>query len=87
MIFGKRTQIPEDKVKFYLAYAKSMKQAEPADDFEKDEDDKEQQPQDLGEEDEDDFFNIERIVSEYVTIKQVLINNSFPVDIATLQSG
>ena len=37
-----------------------------------------------GEEDEDDFFSIERIVSEYATIKQVLINNSFPVDIATL---
>ena len=86
MIFGKRTQIPEDKVKFYLAYAKSMKLTEPVDENENDDDEK-QQPQDLGEEDEDDFFNIERIVSEYVTIKQVLINNSFPVDIATLQSG
>ena len=86
MIFGKRTQIPEDKVKFYLAYAKSMKLTEPPEENENDDDEK-QQPQDLGEEDEDDFFNIERIVSEYVTIKQVLINNSFPVDIATLQSG
>ena len=86
MIFGKRTQIPEDKVKFYLAYAKSMKNTEPPEENENDDDEK-QQPQDLGEEDEDDFFNIERIVSEYVTIKQVLINNSFPVDIATLQSG
>ena len=38
----------------------------------------------LHEEDEDEFFNVERIVNEYVTIKQVLINNSFPVDIATL---
>ena len=35
----------------------------------------------------DDFFFIERIVSEYSTIKTVLINNSFPVDLATLQSG
>ena len=25
MIFGKRTHIPEDKVKFYLAYSKSLK--------------------------------------------------------------
>ena len=48
------------------------------------------QPQEdeaFDEEDDDEFFNIERIISEYVTIKQVLINNSFPVDIATLQSG
>ena len=40
-----------------------------------------------GEEQEEDFFNIERIVAEYSTIKQVLINNSFPVDLASLQSG
>ena len=36
-------------------------------------------------EDEADFFSIERIVSEYQTIKSVLINNSFPVDIAMLK--
>jgi len=54
-------------------------------------DDEEKQPQEgddaFNEEDEDGFFNVERIVAEYTTIKQVLINNSFPVDIATLQSG
>ena len=35
----------------------------------------------------EDDFNIERIVNEYSTIKSVLINNSFPVDIAILRSG
>ena len=86
LIFGKRTQIPEDKVKFYLAYSKTLKLEE-----EDNVEDDEKLPKDaetpLHEEDEDEFFNVERIVNEYVTIKQVLINNSFPVDIATLQSG
>lgn len=84
LIFGKPSQIPEDKVNFYLAYAKTYeKKEEDAESYQDDE----KQPQDNEEEAEEDFFNIERIVREYSTIKSVLINNSFPVDLATLQSG
>ena len=30
----------------------------------------------------DDYFSVERIVPEFSTIKQVLINNAIPVDLA-----
>ena len=90
LIFGKPSQIPEDKIQFYLAYAKNYESIKD-DDQESVEgaggaDDKAiaDQPE---EEEDDDYFDIERIVHEYSTIKNVLINNSFPVDIITLQSG
>lgn len=35
----------------------------------------------------DDFFEVEKIVKEFTTIKQVLLNNSIPVDIVSLESG
>ena len=82
LLFGKPNQIPADKLKFYLAYAKQYE--------EKDDDQQEVvdgKPVEKDTEVADDDFNIERIVSEYQTIKTVLINNSFPVDIAVLQSG
>ena len=67
-----------------MAYAKTYeKKEEDAESYQDDE----KQPQENEEEAEEDFFNIERIVREYSTIKSVLINNSFPVDLATLQSG
>ena len=44
MIFGKRTEIPEDKVKFYLAYAKSMRHFDPTPDENENEDDEKQEP-------------------------------------------
>ena len=37
--------------------------------------------------DDGEFFNIERIINEYSTIKTVLLNNSFPVDFEELQRG
>ena len=37
--------------------------------------------------DNDEFFKVERIVDEYATIKQVLINNAIPVDLAEIESG
>ena len=37
--------------------------------------------------DDESFFRVERIVQEYNTIKQVLINNAIPVDLATIASG
>ena len=35
----------------------------------------------------DDYFEVEKVVSEFTTIKQVLLNNSIPVDIVSLESG
>lgn len=35
----------------------------------------------------DDFFAVEKVAKEYTTIKQVLLNNSIPVDIVSLESG
>jgi hypothetical protein len=37
--------------------------------------------------DNDNFFEVEKVVSEFTTIKQVLVNNSIPVDIVSLESG
>ena len=37
--------------------------------------------------DDETFFKVERIVQEYNTIKQVLINNAIPVDLAHIASG
>lgn len=30
----------------------------------------------------DDYFGVEQLVKEFVTLKQVLINNAIPVDLA-----
>lgn len=35
----------------------------------------------------DDYFEVEKVAREYTTIKQVLLNNSIPVDIVSLESG
>jgi hypothetical protein len=35
----------------------------------------------------DEYFSVERVVKEYATIKQVLINNAIPVDLAAIESG
>jgi hypothetical protein len=35
----------------------------------------------------EDFFQVEKIVQEYTAVKQVLLNNSIPVDVASLESG
>jgi len=83
LIFGKPSQIPEDKINFYMAYARHISKVE-EDGVEEGKNGAKSQDE---EEEDDDFFNIERIVGEYSTIKSVLINNSFPVDIAVLQSG
>ena len=32
----------------------------------------------------DEFFSVERVVKEYTTLKQVLINNAIPVDLAEI---
>jgi hypothetical protein len=40
-----------------------------------------------GENDNDTFFKVEKIVQEYQTIKQVLINNAIPVDLAEIESA
>ena len=60
LLFGKPNQIPADKLKFYLAYAKQYE--------EKDDDQQEVvdgKPVEKDTEVADDDFNIERIVSEY----------------------
>ncbi len=83
LIFGKPSVIPEDKIHFYLAYAKHVNHQNESDgDIESPKPKKSEET-----EEDEDFFFIERIVSEYSTIKTVLINNSFPVDLATLSSG
>lgn len=51
----------------------------------KDKDGEEKEKEDEEEdEDDDSFFYIERIIQEYSTIKTVLLNNSFPVNIEEL---
>lgn len=35
----------------------------------------------------DAYFEVEKVAREYTTIKQVLLNNSIPVDIVSLESG
>ena len=82
MIYGKPEEIPEEKANLYLAYAqidkKGKKEGVSA------EDEKALKDEEITDE---AFFNIEHIVAEYSTIKTVLLNNSFPVDIEELQRG
>ena len=89
MIYGKPAKIPQSKINFYLAYAEAVEEElESLEDPEAIAQDEENRIKKIeNTSDPDEFFKIERIVHEYSTIKQVLINNSFPVDIAALQSG
>ena len=82
LIFGKPKVIPEDKINFYLAYAKQHEESDQSDNEEGTK--KKEEANNNSDEEDEDFFSIERIVSEYSTIKSVLINNAFPVDLATL---
>ena len=92
MLFGKPDRVKESKVDFYVAYLQDVKkfnEEEKAanvhdEEFEKgfDRDEAATEPMD-----DDTFFKVERIVQEYNTIKQVLINNAIPVDLAHIASG
>lgn len=35
----------------------------------------------------DDYFSVEKVVHEFSTIKQVLINNAIPVDLTQIETG
>ena len=37
--------------------------------------------------DDDTFFSVEKVVHEFSTIKQVLINNAIPVDLTQIEAG
>ena len=79
MIWGKPNEINEGKIKLYLDYAKKSEteSQQSAKDSEKTKEEKTN----------DEYFSVERVVKEYATIKQVLINNAIPVDLAAMESG
>ena len=86
MIFGKPEKIKQSKVHFYMAYMEDLKKFE--DDQDKDLNmHDEESPGATEPMDDETFFKVERIVQEYNTIKQVLINNAIPVDLAHIASG
>jgi len=80
MIWGKPDEISEDKVALYLTYAKK------GDDVPIPNGDSKTEPQ-LNDVLNDDFFSVEKVVHEFSTIKQVLINNAIPVDLAEIEAG
>lgn len=80
MIWGKPTEINEGKVKLYLDYAKKSDTEESQQSAKGAEKQKEEKTN-------DEYFSVERVVKEYATIKQVLINNAIPVDLAAIESG
>jgi hypothetical protein len=79
MIWGKPDEISEEKITLYMTYAKK------GDDV----------PVDVSRTDSpqandvlnDDFFSVEKVVHEFSTIKQVLINNAIPVDLTEIETG
>jgi hypothetical protein len=79
MIWGKPDEISEEKIALYMTYAKK------GDDV----------PVDVSRTDSpqandvlnDDFFSVEKVVYEFSTIKQVLINNAIPVDLTEIETG
>ena len=81
MIWGKPTEIDEKKIKLYLDYAKKSETEESQQPDEKVEKKVKKEKTD------DEYFTVERVVKEYATIKQVLINNAIPVDLASIESG
>ena len=88
MIFGKPKDIHKSKIDFYMAYAKSNNKTGEQEEGEQGDGEKKvaeaKEDENL---DDDLFFMIERVVQEYSTIKTVLLNNSFPVNIEDLQRG
>jgi hypothetical protein len=88
-IYGKPTEIDESKMNLYLAYAKQtdVKTAGSDPNVQDEKNPKTDAENTKDETQDDDFFSIEHIVDEYATIKTVLLNNSFPVDIEELQRG
>ena len=72
MLYGKPVEIPESKIGLYKAYANNEISSVV------------NKPDDVT---NDDYFEVEKVVREYTTIKQVLLNNSIPVDIVSLESG
>ena len=80
MIWGKPTEINEGKVKLYLDYAKKSDTEESHQSAKGTDTKKEEKTN-------DEYFSVERVVKEYATIKQVLINNAIPVDLAAIESG
>lgn len=80
MIWGKPDEINEKKVKLYLDYAKRSNTEESQNHEQK-------QDKVINEKTNDEYFSVERVVKEYTTIKEVLINNAIPVDLAAIESG
>lgn len=80
MIWGKPNEINEEKIKLYLDYAKKSEteSQQSAKEAEKTKEEKTNN---------EEYFSVERVVKEYATIKQVLINNAIPVDLAAMESG
>ena len=78
MIYGRPKEIPNDKVGFYIAYAKEFIKGSSGkrnEKFDKD---------DLSAATE---YEVEQIVKEFEVVKQVLLNNSFPVDMREIQQN
>lgn len=84
MIWGKPEKIKQSKIYFYMAYMEDLKKFEEEDANVHDNEAPQGDHEPL---DDEAFFKVERIVQEYNTIKQVLINNAIPVDLAHIASG
>ena len=90
MIYGKPIKIKEDKADFYIAYMHQdlePKTQEHQLDSQQDIHDEKVTPGESEVLDDETFFMVERVVQEYNTIKQVLINNAIPVDVSHIASG
>jgi len=79
-IYGKPNYVQASKVELYQAYTKKRDQQDHLDD---------DKPDFTSFKDDDIqvYFDIEKLITEFETIKQVLINNAIPVDIAEIESG
>ena len=90
MIYGKPIKIKAEKADFYIAYMHQElepKTAENQLDSMQNIHEGEETPGQTEVMDDETFFMVERVVQEYNTIKQVLINNAIPVDVSHIASG
>jgi hypothetical protein len=81
MIWGKPDIIDNKKLELYKSYAQHKSDESESRSMRSDRSKKKQV------EEPEPTFEVERLVAEFATVKQVLINNAIPVSLAEIESG